>query len=200
MKASITSDILAHGLVASARSFGDDPVIALVMKNGWRARSRAPACVGIGLALGVSDHRIARMLGVGVTTLCRGKKQSVPSFNRAARAAEEAVRRHLEGKAYEVVVTRREAVEAPPEEPELQPNAQAPARASIQRQEPLKTAGKIVQRLPNGVEIVRSAPIPERVLARARTYVLEQGMSVEEFAELFNLEPRSLRHQLEAMR
>lgn len=84
------ADIFAHGVVAAARTYGDDPLLALSVVAGKSRRSVLPAAVGVAMATGMSLERAGYILGVQTKNLSRSRVEGGIEFETATAAAREA--------------------------------------------------------------------------------------------------------------
>lgn len=89
------ADIFAHAIVASARSYGDDPLMAAVVVTGKSRRAMLPAAVGISIATGMSLERVGKILGIQTKNLSRAANDGGEGFSRAVALASTAARMAL---------------------------------------------------------------------------------------------------------
>ena len=95
MLTALTADAIARGIIATARHFGDDPIVAMTSKSAQNRRCLAPAAFGIAKAAGVPIVKVATLLGLNSATPGVVRTRDAEGFERAAFAAEDAVRAHL---------------------------------------------------------------------------------------------------------
>lgn len=85
----LTADLIARAVIAAARSYGDDPLAAMMARRSGR-RCLAPAATGICQATGADMARVARIIGFNPHNI--GRARSVAGFDLASVAAERAAR------------------------------------------------------------------------------------------------------------
>lgn len=91
----LSPDLVARAVVASARSYGDDPIYACTAKRGVMRRSLKAAAMGLHAAMGGDLSRYCKVLRISDKNLYharRGAKEGAPILVAAA-AAERAVSR-----------------------------------------------------------------------------------------------------------
>jgi hypothetical protein len=112
MGGALTADLIATAIVASARAYGDDPVLALTVASGVRRRCLAPAIVALKAVTTASFKRVAPLVGCAPTAVSQARSCAGPNFTRAQKAAVAALAAHLAPAAPAPVV-----VVAPPAPP-----------------------------------------------------------------------------------
>lgn len=141
MSAVPDAETFARAIIASAISYGDDPLAACAaMPGSNHRRALAPATYGLAQATGAPRLQICRILGVSSEGSRQAKSHGGERFRKAMEAAAEATRYHLRGRK---IAARAQAcaaaevgpVEEPaPEvvaEPEPEPVAAAPAAPEV---------------------------------------------------------------------
>ncbi|MDP1873665.1 hypothetical protein [Phenylobacterium sp.] len=186
-----SADLYARAIIASAVNYGDDPIEALTVKAGLARRCLAPAITGLARGSQTAISDICRTLGYRTTSISSARQHGGVRFQKAQDAAEEAVRYALRTKAL------AERQEAP-----LAPAAPPKTIAEVRRRQEARPKGRAIprgatlQNVGNGVQIIRLKPITPELLARARQQIAK-GLSVEEFAELFDVDAERLSAALE---
>lgn len=87
----LTADLIAQAIVASARSYGDDPARAMAVQSGPRRRCITPAVLGLSIAADLPMTHVARVIGVTLSNVNRSRARGGEAFERALRAARRAV-------------------------------------------------------------------------------------------------------------
>jgi hypothetical protein len=90
--AGVTADLVARAVIAAAAVYGDDPAGAVAARAGRARRCLAPAAAGLARALGLSERRGARLLGLSSASISRAGARH-GSFALAVSAARAAVER-----------------------------------------------------------------------------------------------------------
>lgn len=90
--AQLTSDIIAHAVVAAARSYDLDPCVVLTSQFHPHRRVIVAAISALEREGGFRLKRLARVLGTRDTTIHHARKRSHATFRRAEDAAIRAVR------------------------------------------------------------------------------------------------------------
>lgn len=199
-----SADLYARAIIASAVNYGDDPIEALTVKAGLARRCLAPAITGLARGSQTAISDICRTLGYRTTSVSSARQHGGVRFQKAQDAAEEAVRYALRTKA---LAERQEAPLAPAAAREPIPAAAAPVAppktiAEVRRRQEARPKGRAIprgatlQNVGNGVQIIRLKPITPELLARARQQIAK-GLSVEEFADLFDVDAERLSAALE---
>jgi hypothetical protein len=111
----LTADLFAHAIIAAARSFGDDPVLACTSRSGQRRRPLTAAANGISLVDVSRRDDAVRILGLSATTLPSAVSFNRPDFVAASMAARGAV------KAWAVLCAPEPEPPAPEPDPEPLP-------------------------------------------------------------------------------
>jgi hypothetical protein len=88
--AELTADLCARAVIAAARVYGDDPVLACTAKGGHRRRAIAPAVLALAGVLHLSLRQVARIFGMRGDNVGRLAGRSA-RFLEAQAAAEGAV-------------------------------------------------------------------------------------------------------------
>jgi hypothetical protein len=83
----LTADVIARAIVAAARSYGDDPVVAMTTKTGTVRRALAPAMYGVREATGWPMRQLARVMRMDGPTMRRARLNGGEKFTRAQAAA-----------------------------------------------------------------------------------------------------------------
>lgn len=81
------ADIFAHAVVASAQTYGDNPLLALSVVSGRSRRCVLPAAVGVAMATGMSLERAGTILGVQTKNLSRSRVEGGLDFEAAVDVA-----------------------------------------------------------------------------------------------------------------
>jgi hypothetical protein len=88
----LTADLVARAIIAAARSFGDDPVMACTSRAKDKRRSLVAAAGGLAVAGICTARRASAVLGLNPTSVGGARCGRRENFDRAQTAAAEAVR------------------------------------------------------------------------------------------------------------
>lgn len=108
MKQHLSAETIARGIIAAAVSIGDDPIQTCTTRKYSQRRALAPAAHGIAAACGVKLHRVCTILGLNPNSASVVKSKGPDYYERAERAARDAVAWHLKVQAArEVALTEK---------------------------------------------------------------------------------------------
>lgn len=200
----LTAELFARAIIASAVSYGDDPVEACTAADRRRRRALAPALYGLREVTGASLATSARILGVNATAAAVSRNRGGERFARAVSAASEALRWHLASR----------FAAAPPPEPQSAPTAPETPRQAVQARPVPKPAprpqisrstnaraiprGARIENRGEGVQVIRLKPVTDSIARHAKAQI-DRGLDLEEAAELFGVAPESLQRAIAAM-
>ena len=205
----LTPDLFARAVIASALSYGDDPVAAVVAASGKTKRSLPPAALGIARATGIPKGRACAILGLRLNTACAARGHDGVTFQRAQDTAYDAARFYLKAREFEATCEPPPPASAPvvrkpaPVVAETTKAQPAPSRAApaIQRPAPRPATravprGARFENLGGGVSVIRLKPVTDSVARHAKQQI-DLGADLEEVADLFGVAADSLKRKLE---
>lgn len=209
----LTADLIARAIIASSRTFGDDPLASLTARGGPGRRAVIPAALGLSRAANIPQARVCAILGLHAQNVCRSRERGAKRFELAMEAAREAVAYSLRMDALQAKA--RAAVKPRPPAPEIAKSAAqiipriipAPrvSTAAPPSPKPIRppagrqfARGTRFESLGDGVQVVRLKPITETVLRHARAQHAK-GAKVTDLADLFDVDADHLANALQVV-
>jgi hypothetical protein len=197
----LTAELFARAVVASARSYGDDPIKAIEAKTGILRRCLAPAVVGIAGATREDLRGVCTVLGLRLNTTKAAISHNSRYFVQAESAAMAAVRAYMAAPFSAPLPGPTQKAGATPEPPAAKsvPTVKpTPPAARPSTRERAIPRGARFEDLGGGVQRIRLQNIPPSVARHAQQQI-EKGADLDYVADCFGYETDSLVHAIAAL-